>query len=180
MIQDIDRILISEEELQARIAELGKELAADYCDKEPIFVGVLKGVVNFFTDMVRATPIRCQYDFLAVSSYGSGTSTSGTVKMLKDVSGDIRGRHVVILEDILDSGLTLKFVTEHLKAMEPASLKICTLLDKPERRKVDVYADYIGFTIPNEFVVGYGLDYQEFYRNLPFVGVLKPEVYQNN
>lgn len=178
MIQDIDHILISEEQLRARIAELGQELAADYGDKEPIFIGVLKGVVNFFTDMVRATPIRCEYDFLAVSSYGSGTSTSGNVRMLKDVSCDIRGRHVVILEDILDSGLTLKFVTEHLRAMEPASLKICTLLDKPERRKVDVYADYVGFTIPNEFVVGYGLDYQEFYRNLPFVGVLKPEVYQ--
>lgn len=177
MNQDIERVLISEEELQKRIAELGKQVAADYADKEPIFVGVLKGVVNFFTDMVRATPIRCQYEFMAVSSYGSGTSTSGTVKLLKDVTCDIKGRHVVILEDILDSGLTLKFVTEHLRAMEPASLKICTLLDKPERRKVDVFADYIGFTIPNEFVVGFGLDYQEFYRNLPFIGVLKPEVY---
>ncbi len=177
MNQDIERVLISEEELQKRIAELGQQVAADYADKEPIFVGVLKGVVNFFTDMVRATPIRCQYEFMAVSSYGSGTSTSGTVKLLKDVTCDIKGRHVVILEDILDSGLTLKFVTEHLLSMEPASLKICTLLDKPERRKVDVYADYIGFTIPNEFVVGYGLDYQEFYRNLPFIGVLKPEVY---
>ena len=177
MLQDIERVLISEEELQKRIAELGQQLAADYADKEPIFVGVLKGVVNFFTDMVRATPIRCQYEFMAVSSYGSGTSTSGTVKLLKDVTCDIKGRHVVILEDILDSGLTLKFVTEHLQAMEPASLKICTLLDKPERRKVDVYADYIGFTIPNEFVVGFGLDYNEYYRNLPFVGVLKPEVY---
>ena len=177
MLQDIERVLISEEELQKRIAELGQQLAADYADKEPIFVGVLKGVVNFFTDMVRATPIRCQYEFMAVSSYGSGTSTSGTVKLLKDVTCDIKGRHVVILEDILDSGLTLKFVTEHLRAMKPASLKICTLLDKPERRKVDVYADYIGFTIPNEFVVGFGLDYNEYYRNLPFVGVLKPEVY---
>ena len=177
MNQDIARVLISEEDLQKRIAELGRQVAADYADKEPIFIGVLKGVVNFFTDMVRATPIRCQYEFMAVSSYGSGTSTSGTVKLLKDVTCDIKGRHVVILEDILDSGLTLKFVTEHLLSMEPASLKICTLLDKPERRKVDVYADYIGFTIPNEFVVGYGLDYQEFYRNLPYIGVLKPEVY---
>ncbi len=177
MNQDIARVLISEEELQKRIAELGRQVAADYAGKEPIFIGVLKGVVNFFTDMVRATPIRCQYEFMAVSSYGSGTSTSGTVKLLKDVTCDIKGRHVVILEDILDSGLTLKFVTEHLLSMEPASLKICTLLDKPERRKVDVYADYIGFTIPNEFVVGYGLDYQEFYRNLPYIGVLKPEVY---
>ena len=177
MLQDIERVLISEEELQKRIGELGQQLAKDYDGKDPIFVGVLKGVVNFFTDMVRATPIRCQYEFMAVSSYGGGTSTSGNVKLLKDVSCDIKGRHVVILEDILDSGLTLKFVTEHLRAMEPASLKICTLLDKPERRKVDIFADYVGFTIPNEFVVGFGLDYQEFYRNLPFVGVLKPEVY---
>ncbi len=177
MIQDIERVLISEEELQARIAELGKELAADYADKEPIFVGVLKGVVNFFGDMVRATPIRCQYDFMAVSSYGSGTATSGKIRMLKDISTDVRGKHIVILEDILDSGLTLQYVRDHLLAMEPASLKICTLLDKPERRRVDVYADYIGFTVPNEFVVGYGLDYQEVYRNLPFIGVLKPEVY---
>ncbi len=177
MLQDIERVLISEEELQKRIGELGQQLAKDYDGKDPIFVGVLKGVVNFFTDMVRATPIRCQYEFMAVSSYGGGTSTSGNVKLLKDVSCDIKGRHVVILEDILDSGLTLKFVTEHLRSMEPASLKICTMLDKPERRKVDIFADYVGFTIPNEFVVGFGLDYQEFYRNLPFVGVLKPEVY---
>ncbi len=177
MLQDIERILISEEELQARIKELGQQLAADYQDKEPIFIGVLKGVVNFFKDMVTATPIRCQYDFLATSSYGSGTSTSGNVRLLKDISTDIKGRHVIILEDILDSGLTLKFVKERLETMGPASLKICTLLDKPERRKVDIYADYIGFTVPNEFVVGYGLDYDEFYRNLPFIGVLKPEVY---
>ena len=177
MLQDIERVLISEEELQQRIGELGQQLAKDYDGKDPIFVGVLKGVVNFFTDMVRATPIRCQYEFMAVSSYGGGTSTSGNVKMLKDVSCNIKGRHVVILEDIIDSGLTLKFVAEHLRSMEPASLKICTLLDKPERRKVDIFADYVGFTIPNEFVVGFGLDYQEFYRNLPFIGVLKPEVY---
>ena len=177
MLQDIERVLISEEELQKRIGELGQQLAKDYDGKDPIFVGVLKGVVNFFTDMVRATPIRCQYEFMAVSSYGGGTSTSGNVKLLKDVSCNIKGRHVVILEDILDSGLTLKFVTEHLRSMEPASLKICTMLDKPERRKVDIFADYVGFTIPTEFVVGFGLDYQEFYRNLPFVGVLKPEVY---
>ena len=177
MLQDIERILISEEELQARIKELGQQLAADYQDKEPIFIGVLKGVVNFFKDMVTATPIRCEYDFMATSSYGSGTATSGNVRMLKDISTDIKGRHVVILEDILDSGLTLKFVKERLLSMGPASLKICTLLDKPERRKVDIYADYVGFTVPNEFVVGYGLDYNEFYRNLPFIGVLKPEVY---
>ena len=179
MLQDIERILISEEELQARIAEMGKQLAEDYRDKEPIFIGVLKGVVNFFKDMVTATPIRCQYEFMATSSYGSGTSTSGNVRMLKDISTDIKGLHVIILEDIVDSGLTLKFVKERLLSMGPASLKICTLLDKPERRKVDIYADYIGCTVPNEFVVGYGLDYDEFYRNLPFIGVLKPEVYQD-
>lgn len=178
MLQDIERILISEEELQARIKELGAQLAQDYGDKKPVFVGVLKGVVNFFKDMVTATPILCQYDFMAVSSYGSGTASSGNVQLLKDISTDIKGRHVVILEDILDSGLTLKFVTERLMSMEPASLKICTLLDKPERRRVDIHADYIGFTVPNAFVVGYGLDYEEFYRNLPFIGVLKPEVYE--
>ncbi len=178
MLQDIERVLISEEELQARIKELGAQVAKDYADKEPVFIGVLKGVVNFFKDMVTATPIRCQYDFMAVSSYGSGTNSSGNVRLLKDISTDIKDRHVIILEDILDSGLTLKFVRERLLTMEPASLKICTLLDKPERRRVDIYADYIGFTVPNEFVVGYGLDYEEFYRNLPFVGVLKPEVYK--
>ena len=178
MLRDIERVLISEEELQARIKELGAEVAKDYADKTPIFVGVLKGVVNFFKDMVTATPIRCEYDFMAVSSYGAATSSSGNVQLLKDISTDIKGRHVVILEDILDSGNTLKFVRERLLSMDPASLKICTLLDKPSRRKVDVYADYIGFTVPNEFVVGYGLDYDEVYRNLPFIGVLKPEVYQ--
>lgn len=178
MLQDIERILISEEELQTRIKELGAQVAADYADKKPIFVGVLKGVVNFFKDMVTATPIRCEYDFMAVSSYGSGTSSSGNVQLLKDISTDIKGRHVIILEDILDSGNTLKFVRERLLSMGPASLKICTLLDKPSRRKVDIYADYVGFTVPNAFVVGYGLDYDEFYRNLPFIGVLKPEVYQ--
>lgn len=179
MLQDIERVLYSEQDLKTRIAELGKQLAADYADKEPIFIGVLKGVVNFFTDMVQATPIRCEYDFMAVSSYGSNTSSSGNVRLLKDVSSDIKGRHVIILEDILDSGATLQFVRNRLLSMGPASLKICTLLDKPERRKVDIYADYIGFTVPNEFVVGYGLDYKEFYRNLPFIGVLKPEVYSN-
>ena len=177
MIQDIARVLITQEQLKTRIAEMGKELAEEYSDKEPIFIGVLKGVVNFFTDMVQATPIRCQYDFLAVSSYGAGTTTSGQVKMLKDVSTDIRGRHVVILEDILDSGVTLSHVCAHLREMGPASLKICTLLDKPSRRQTDVKADYVGFTIPNEFVVGSRLDYNEKYRNLPFIGVLKPEVY---
>lgn len=177
MNRDIERVLISEEQLQARIAELGKQVAADYAGKNPIFLGILKGVVMFFADMMRATPIPCEIDFMAVSSYGAGTSSSGTVRILKDVTVNLKGRHVVILEDILDSGLTLSHVCKHLRAMEPASLKICTLLDKPERRTIDLTADYVGFTIPNAFVVGYGLDYDEYYRNLPYVGIMKPEVY---
>lgn len=177
MHSDIARILLTEQQLRDRITELGKQLAEDYQDKEPIFIGILKGVIVFFADMVRATQIPCQFDFIVASSYGAGTSTSGTVKILKDVTCDIKGRHVVILEDILDTGLTLEYVCRHLKEMQPASLKICTLLDKPERRKVNVFADYIGYTIPNEFVVGFGLDYDERYRNLPYVGILKPEVY---
>ncbi len=179
MMQEIERVLISEEALQARIQELGRELARDYEGKCPVFVGVLKGVILFFADMIRATPIRSQIDLMAVSSYGAGTESTGRIVLKKDVSLDLRGRHVVILEDIIDSGLTLKYTVEHLKEMEPASLKICTLLDKPARRTVEVNADYIGFTIPNEFVVGYGLDYNDYYRNLPFIGVLKPEVYEH-
>ncbi len=179
MMQEIERVLISEEALQARIQELGRELARDYEGKCPVFVGVLKGVILFFADMIRATPIRSQIDLMAVSSYGVGTESTGRIVLKKDVSLDLRGRHVVILEDIIDSGLTLKYTVEHLKEMEPASLKICTLLDKPARRTVEVNADYIGFTIPNEFVVGYGLDYNDYYRNLPFIGVLKPEVYEH-
>ena len=179
MMQEIERVLISEEALQARIQELGRELARDYEGKCPVFVGVLKGVILFFADMIRATSIRSQIDLMAVSSYGAGTESTGRIVLKKDVSLDLRGRHVVILEDIIDSGLTLKYTVEHLKEMEPASLKICTLLDKPARRTVEVNADYIGFTIPNEFVVGYGLDYNDYYRNLPFIGVLKPEVYEH-
>lgn len=177
MHQDIERVLLSEAQIQARIRELGEELAADYVDKKPIFVGVLKGVVVFFADMVRAVPIPCQFDFMCVSSYGGGTQSSGVIQLKKDISTDIAGRHVVILEDILDSGLTLRYTVDHLLAKGPASLRICTFLDKPERRRAQVEADYVGFTIPNLFVVGYGLDYDEEYRNLPYVGILKPEAY---
>lgn len=176
MHDSIERVLLTEEQIKTRIAELGKVLAEDYKDKNPIFVGILKGVVIFFADMVRAVPIPCQFDFMAVSSY-SGTNSTGLIKVKKDLSADIEGRHVVILEDILDSGLTLKYTMEYLKSKNPASLKICTFLDKPERRKSDVQADYVGFTVPNLFVVGYGLDFDEEYRNLPYVGVLKPEAY---
>ncbi|MFR8874931.1 MAG: hypoxanthine phosphoribosyltransferase [Oscillospiraceae bacterium] len=173
----IERILLSEDQIKARIAELGRELTADYAGKNPIFIGVLKGVVMFFADMIRAIPLDCQIDFMAVSSYGGGTQSSGKIQIQKDISVDLAGRHVVILEDILDSGLTLSHTAAYLKTKGPASLKICTLLDKPDRRKAEVQADYVGFTIPNLFVVGYGLDFDENYRNLPYVGVLKPEAY---
>lgn len=176
MHQNIDHILLSEEQLQSRIRELGAELTRDYADKRPIFIGVLRGVVHFFADVTKATDIMCQYDFMAVSSYGNGEVSTGKLNVIKDVSVDLKDRHVVILEDILDTGTTLKYVTEHLWAMGPASLKICTLLDKPSRRKVELEADYVGFTIPNEFVVGYGLDYMDYYRNLPYIGVMKPGV----
>ena len=173
----IERILLSEDQIKARIAELGRELTADYAGKNPIFIGVLKGVVMFFADMIRAIPLDCQIDFMAVSSYGGGTQSSGKIRIQKDISVDLAGRHVVILEDILDSGLTLSHTAAYLKTKGPASLKICTLLDKPDRRKAEVQADYVGFTIPNLFVVGYGLDFDENYRNLPYVGVLKPGAY---
>ena len=174
----IEKVLITEEQLQARIRELGEELTREYADKDPIVVGVLKGVVVFYADMVRQLKIPCQMDFMCISSY-SGTSTTGNMIVRKDVSADIKGRHVLILEDIFDTGNSLDFVVDHLQSKEPASLKICTLLDKPERRKagITLRCDWTGFVIPNEFVVGYGLDFNEHYRNLPYVGVLKPEAY---
>ena len=178
MERDIARVLLSEEQIQNRIAELGRELMADYADKNPIFVGVLKGVVVFYADMIRAFPAPCQLDFMWISSY-KGTQ-SGEMQVRQDVTADIQGRHVVILEDILDSGRSLQFTYQHLLDKGAASVRICTLLDKPEGRKpgITIQADYVGFTIPNEFVVGFGLDYNERYRNLPYVGILKPEVYE--
>ena len=174
----IEKVLITEEQLQARIRELGEELTREYADKDPIVVGVLKGVVVFYADMVRQLKIPCQMDFMCISSY-SGTSTTGNMIVRKDVSADIKGRHVLILEDIFDTGNSLDFVVKHLQSKEPASLKICTLLDKPERRKagITLQCDWTGFVVPNEFVVGYGLDFNEHFRNLPYVGVLKPEAY---
>ena len=179
MERDMKKILLTKEEIQARVAELGQELMADYADKNPIFVGVLKGVVVFYADMIRAFQAPCQLDFMWISSY-SGTHSTGNMLVRQDVTADLKGRHVVILEDILDSGRSLKFTYEHLLTKEPASVRICTLLDKPEGRVpgFEIEADYVGFDIPNEFVVGYGLDYNEAYRNLPFVGILKPEVYE--
>ena len=180
MHNDIERILLTEEQIKEKVAELGKILAEEYKDKNPVVVGVLKGVVIFYADMIRAMDIPCQMDFMCLSSY-QGTQSTGRTHISKDLSCDIYGRHVLILEDIFDTGKSLEFITTHLKNKGAASLKICTLLDKPERRKpgVKVQCDYTGFQIPNEFVVGYGLDFNEKYRNLPYVGVLKPEAYQN-
>ena len=178
MEKDIQEILLTEEQIKTRIAELGKELTADYAGKDPIIVGVLKGVVVFYADMIREIRTHCQMDFMWISSY-AGTDSTGKMLVRQDVSADIEGRHVLILEDIFDTGNSLEFTVNHLKKQNPASIKICTLLDKPERRRagVTLKADYVGFTIPNAFVVGYGLDYNEKYRNLPYVGILKPEVY---
>lgn len=180
MRNDIESILLTHEQIQDKVKELSAQIRAEYADKDPVFVGVLKGVVMFFADMVREADYPCQIDFMWISSYGSGTSSSGKMDVKKDVSADLKGRHVVILEDIFDTGNSLDFTYKHLMSKEPASLKICTLLDKPERRNpnVTLKPDYTGFTIPNEFVVGYGLDFNEYYRNLPYVGILKPEAYQ--
>ena len=177
MRENIQEILLTEEQIQAKVKELAAQLTEDYKDKDPIFIGVLKGVVVFFGDFIKYFDAPCQIDFMWVSSYHGTESSYMEVK--RDISEDIKGRHVVILEDIFDTGNSLEFVRKHLLAKEPASLKICTLLDKPERRnpEVTLEADYVGFTVPNAFVVGYGLDYNEHYRNLPYVGVLKPEVY---
>ena len=176
MRRDIERILISEEEIQKKVAEMGKKISQDFRDKDPLFVGVLKGCFIFMADLMRYVDIRCSMDFMAVSSY-SGTSSTGAVKINKDLSEDIEGRHVIIVEDILGSGVTLSYLKQYLMVRKPASISIATLMDKPARRKADVYADYSCFEIPDAFVVGSGLDYNERYRNLPYIGVLKPEIY---
>lgn len=177
MKRDIEHILITEEELQRRVAEMSREIGADYASKDPLFVGVLKGSFIFMGDLMRNMEGYCTMDFMAVSSYGNQSETTGAVKINKDLSEDIEGRHVIIVEDILDSGVTLNYLIQYLQGRQPASIEIAALLDKPERRKKPVKAKYIGFEIPDVFVVGYGLDFAERYRNLPYVGVLKPEVY---
>lgn len=176
MRSDIERILISEEEIQKKVSEMGKKISDDFREKDPLFVGVLKGCFIFMADLMRYVDIRCSMDFMAVSSY-SGTSSTGAVKINKDLSEDIEGRHIIIVEDILDSGVTLSYLKQYLMVRKPASVSIATLMDKPARRKADIYADYSCFEIPDAFVVGYGLDYNERYRNLPYIGVLKPEIY---
>lgn len=178
MHDDMARVLITEEQLAARVRELGVRITADYADtKDLLLVGVLKGCATFMVDLARVITCPLAMDFIAIASYGASTESSGVVRMLKDLDTDIAGRHVLIVEDIIDSGLTLAYLRSQLQRRNPASLRICTLLNKPERRTADVPVDYLGFDIPNEFVVGYGLDYAERYRNLPYIGVLKPAIY---
>lgn len=177
MKHDIEQVLFSEQQLADKVAQLGAQISSDYEGKNPLIVSVLKGSYVFMADLTRQITIPCNIDFMAVSSYGAGTKTTGEVQIIKDIGSKIDGRHLIIVEDILDSGVTLNFLMKILKARGAASIRLCTLLSKPERRKVDVPIDYLGFEIPDAFVVGYGLDYAECYRNLPYIGILKPAVY---
>jgi hypoxanthine phosphoribosyltransferase len=180
MHADIEKILIPSDAIQSKVQEMGAQLRDDYAaGGDLLLVGVLKGCIMFMVDLARAIEMPLAIDFIAISSYGHSTESSGVVRLLKDLDTDIAGRHVLIVEDIIDSGLTLAYLREQLLRRNPASLKICALLNKPERRTADVAVDYLGFDIPNEFVVGYGLDYGERYRNLPYIGVLKQQVYQH-
>jgi len=177
MREDIARVLYTEGEIQAAVKEMGAKISADYAGRKLMMISILKGSVVFMSDLMRAITIDCRIDFMAVSSYGSGVKTSGVVKVLKDLDKSVAGYDLLIVEDILDSGVTLSYISKLLETRKPRSLRICTLLDKPECRKAAVETDYFGFKAPDEFLVGYGLDYDEKYRNLPYIGVLKPEVY---
>lgn len=174
---DIESVLLTQEQLQTRVQELGAAITADYADKEIVLISVLRGSYIFMADLSRAIDRPCTIDFMSVSSYGKGTTSSGQVQITKDLSEEIEGKHVLVVEDILDSGNTLYYLLQILQARKPASIRLCTLLDKPERRVRDIKADYSGFTVPDAFVVGYGLDYAEKYRNIPYIGILKPAVY---
>ncbi len=177
MREHVARVLISEEQLKHRVGELGAQISRDYGSLNPLLICVLKGGYMFLADLTRALTIPHSIDFMAVSSYGSATESSGVVRILKDLDCDITGRHILLVEDIIDTGHTLCYLLENLRVRGPASIRICTLLSKPSRREVELKIDYIGFEIPNEFVIGYGLDFAENYRNLPFIGVLKPDIY---
>jgi len=177
MHEDIDHILIDADALQRRIAEMGKQIALDYANKDPVLVGVLKGAVFFMADLARAISLPLTMDFMAISSYGNQTESQGVVRFLKDLDEPIGDRHVLLIEDIVDSGLTLSYLFENLRRRDPASLQVCTLLDKRKERSHYIVPAYTGFTVPDEFVVGYGLDYAQRYRNLPYIGVLKSEIY---
>lgn len=176
--QDVERILFSEADLAQRVADIAADIGRDYVGKAPLLVSVLRGSFVFMADLVRKIELPCTVDFMAVSSYGAGTASSGQVRIIKDLSENIEGRDVIVVEDILDSGNTLSYLLKILEARKPASIRLCTLLDKPSRRTKDVALHYSGFSIPDHFVVGYGLDYNEKYRNLPYIGILKPSVYQ--
>lgn len=179
MRDDILKVLLTEEDIHKRVTEMGRLITEKFRGEEPLFVGVLKGSFVFMADLMRRVDLRCSVDFMAVSSYGRGTSSSGEVRINKDLNEDISGRHIVIVEDILDSGVTLNYLVGYLRNRAPASITLVTLLDKPARRKAPIKADISGFEVPDEFVVGYGLDYAEKYRNLPYIGVLKPQVYSD-
>jgi hypoxanthine phosphoribosyltransferase len=172
----VTEILIEEDALRRRVAELGEEISADYEGRDLLLIGVLKGAVFFMADLMRHLTVPCEVDFMAISSYGAATDSSGVVRILKDLDINIEGREVLVVEDIIDSGLTLSYLMRNLESREPASLEICALMTKPERREIDVPVRYVGFEIPNRFVIGYGLDFAERYRNLPYVGVLDPEL----
>ena len=177
---DLSRVLVSREEIAEAVSALGRKITEDYQGKELLLVGILKGSVVFFSDLIRSIDLPLKTEFMAVSSYGAATKTSGVVNLVKDLTADITGMHVLIVEDIVDSGMTLSYLKKYLSTRGAASIRIATLLDKPERRRVDLKADYFCFTIPDEFVVGYGLDYAEKYRNLPDIGVLDPRIYGNS
>lgn len=179
MDNDIEKILFTSEDIKAAVQKLGQKLTEDYQDKNPVVVGILRGAAPFMIDLIRAMDCYMEIDFMAVSSYGDDMESSGTVKIIKDLDTDVTDRHVLIVEDIIDSGRTAQALRKLFAAKNAASVKICSLLDKTERREVDVQADYVGINTPNEFVVGYGLDFRQQYRNLPYIGVLKPEIYQN-
>ena len=172
----VAEILVDEETLRARVLELGEEISNDYTGRDLLLVGVLKGAVFFMADLMRCLTVPCEVDFMAISSYGAASDSSGVVRILKDLDIPLDGRHVLVVEDIIDSGLTLSYLMRNLRAREPASLEVCALLTKPERREIDIPVRYVGFEIPNRFVVGYGLDFAERYRNLPYVGVLQGDV----
>lgn len=177
MNKDLDRILLKEEEIAKRIQELGKEISQKYSGKNPVIICILRGAVIFLSDLIRSINIPVEIDFFSLSSYGASTESSGVVKIRKDIDKDIFNRPVIVVEDIIDTGLTLHYIKEYLQNHQPESIEICALLDKPEAHQTDLKVDYTGFEIANEFVVGYGLDYAEKYRNLPYIGVLKKEIY---
>lgn len=178
MINDIERVLISEEDIEKKVVEIAESISAEYKGKEVILIGILKGSVMFMSDLMKKITIPCKMDFMAVSSYGEGSESSGVVRILKDLDFEIRDKHIILVEDIIDSGVTLTYLLKYLNARKPASLEIACLLNKKERRKVEVNAKYSGYDVPDYFLVGYGLDFAEKYRNLPYVGILKEEVYK--